>query len=263
MVKLVGPSWVEERLDSGEILVLDPRGRMRYLQGHLKGAISLPATALFGDNQRLLPAEGLSERFGAAGLDDSVVPVLYDSFDGQRGAMLAWALEYLGRKDVHLMDTFFDGWTGERRQVFYRPVEPQPRNFSLQVESGLRATLNDVRSAEATRLLDVRSVEEFTGQSEVDARPGHVPGAANIMWRAFLGSGHEYLDSTENIKRRLSDAGISEGDSVITYCRVGMRAALGRLALQQSGYNVRLYDGSYAEWSAAGLPVETSSSPAD
>ena len=83
------------------------------------------------------------------------------------------------------------------------------------------------------------------------------------MWRAFLGPGHEYLDSSENIKRRMKDADISEGDSVITYCRVGMRAALGRLALQQSGYNVRLYDGSYAEWSAAELPVETSSLPAD
>jgi 3-mercaptopyruvate sulfurtransferase SseA len=29
------------------------------------------------------------------------------------------------------------------------------------------------------------------------------------------------------------------------------------LALQQLGYPVRLYDGSYAEWAGAGLPVET------
>ena len=262
MVKLVGPSWVEERLDSREVLVLDPRGRMRHLQGHLKGAISVPATSLFGDNQRLLPVEELSERFGAAGLDDTVVPVLYDSYDGQRGAMLAWALEYLGRSDVYLMDTFFEGWAVERRHVFYRPVEPQPRSFTPRVVTGVRATLEDVRSGAATRLLDVRSVEEFAGQSDVDDRPGHIPGAANVMWRAFLGPGHEYLDSAENIKRRLSDSDISDGDSVITYCRVGMRAALGYLALRQLGYDVRLYDGSYAEWSTAGLPVETSSPPA-
>ena len=262
MVKLVEPSWVEERLDSREVLVLDPRSRMRYLQGHLKGAISLPATSLFGDDQRLLSPEQLSERIGAAGLDDRAVPVIYDSYDGQRGAMLAWVLEYLGRLDVHLMDTFFDGWQAGRRQVFYRPVEPEPRSFTSRVVHGVRATLNDVRSGSATRLLDVRTVEEFAGQSEADDRPGHIPGAANIMWRAFLGPDHDYLDSAENIKRRLSDSGISDGDSVVTYCRVGMRAALGYLALKQLGYDVRLYDGSYAEWSGVGLPVETGGPPA-
>ena len=31
---------------------------------------------------------------GAAGLDEQATPVLYDSFDGQNGAMLAWLLEY-------------------------------------------------------------------------------------------------------------------------------------------------------------------------
>jgi hypothetical protein len=33
-----------------------------------------------------------------------------------------------------------------------------------------------------------------------------------------------------------------------------MRAALGYLALQQAGYEVRLYDRSYAEWARSGLP---------
>ena len=114
---------------------------------------------------------------------------------------------------------------------------PRPGNLHLMNRGGEilaeRASLDDVRSAQATRLLDVRSVEEFTGRSEVDDRPGHIPGATNIVWRTFSGSAHGYLDSAENIKHRLSDAGISEGDSVITYCRVGMRAALGHLALQQ------------------------------
>jgi 3-mercaptopyruvate sulfurtransferase SseA len=33
-----------------------------------------------------------------------------------------------------------------------------------------------------------------------------------------------------------------------------MRAALGYLALQQAGYDIRLYDRSYAEWARSGLP---------
>jgi 3-mercaptopyruvate sulfurtransferase SseA len=35
-----------------------------------------------------------------------------------------------------------------------------------------------------------------------------------------------------------------------------MRAALGYVALRQAGYDIRLYDRSYAEWARSGLPVE-------
>jgi 3-mercaptopyruvate sulfurtransferase SseA len=43
----------------------------------------------------------------------------------------------------------------------------------------------------------------------------------------------------------------------VAYCRIGPRAALGYLALSQLGIGVRLYDGSFAQWSRTALPVET------
>jgi thiosulfate/3-mercaptopyruvate sulfurtransferase len=258
MVTLVEPSWVLERLGDPGIVVLDPGGRMKYLRGHLKGAINLNVARIFGDNGRLLPPEQLAELFGSVGLGDMTTPVLYDSYDGQRGAMLAWALEYLGSSDVHLMDTFYEGWVVQGHEIFYRPVEPSPRDFRMRLTPGVRSSLGDVKNHGASRLLDVRSLEEFTGQTEIDARPGHIPGALNLVWSQFLGDNHYYLDSAEAIKERLSAVGVSEGDSVIAYCRVGMRAAVGYLALQRLGYDVRLYDGSYAEWTSAMMPVETS-----
>ena len=262
MVKLVEPSWVAEALGSPEVLVLDPRTRTRYLQGHLKGSISLPVSRLVGDNGRLLPADRLADLFAAAGLEDTVVPVVYDSYDGQRGAFMAWALEYLGSRDVHLMDTFFEGWVSQGNEIFYRPVEPSPRSFTARVVPEIRATLEQVREKGAARLLDVRSAEEFTGSSDVDARPGHIPGATNLIWRRLLGTGDRFLDSAENIRQLLADSGISPNDPVIAYCRVGMRAGVAYLALQQLGYDVRLYDGSYSEWQDAGLPVEGNRSSA-
>jgi 3-mercaptopyruvate sulfurtransferase SseA len=42
----------------------------------------------------------------------------------------------------------------------------------------------------------------------------------------------------------------------VAYCRSGPRAALGYLALTQTGYDARLFDGSFAQWARAGLPVE-------
>ena len=257
MVRLIDAAWMEQRLDTPEVLVLDPRSRMKYLQGHLKGAINLPATRFFDSEGRLLPSLELGEIFGSGGLTDTKIPVIYDSYDGQKGALVAWVLEHLGRSDVCLMDTFYEGWAAQGKELFYRPVMPTRQEFKTNEAPNVRAKLRDVQNLGKAKLLDVRSVEEFKGQSETDVRPGHIPGSSNIPWLQFLGVDHHYLDSLDGIKQRLSTAGILEGDSVITSCRVGMRAAVGYLALQQLGYNVRLYDGSYAEWEDSGLPVES------
>ena len=259
MVRFVTASWVEERLVAADTLVLDPRGRMRYLRGHLLGAVNLPIDCLFGADGKLLAPAELAGFLGETGLDETRTPVIYDSHDGQRGAMMAWVLEYLGRTDARLMDTFFDGWAAQGREVFYKPVEPEPRWFAQRVAPAVRATTADVRTRRAERLLDVRSTQEFSGSFENDPRPGHIPGAVNVPWTELVGSDHSYLASSDEIGRRLEERGIGRGDKIIAYCRVGMRAALGYLALQQVGYDVRLYDGSYAEWSDEGLPVETPS----
>jgi 3-mercaptopyruvate sulfurtransferase SseA len=60
----------------------------------------------------------------------------------------------------------------------------------------------------------------------------------------------------ERIEQLLNAAGIQRGDTIVGYCRSGLRAAVGYLALQQAGYDIRLYDRSYAEWARSGLPVE-------
>ena len=55
-------------------------------------------------------------------------------------------------------------------------------------------------------------------------------------------------------------AGVSNDTQVITYCGRGYAAACGMLALKVLGHDaVRLYDGSWTEWSAdPALPAEVS-----
>jgi 3-mercaptopyruvate sulfurtransferase SseA len=78
----------------------------------------------------------------------------------------------------------------------------------------------------------------------------------NIVWRDLNGSSQSVLAARERIEHLLTSAGVGRTDQVVAYCRSGPRASLGYLALQQCGYQVRLYDGSYAEWVRSGLPVE-------
>jgi len=256
MATLVTAQWVEQHVDAPDVLPLDPRRPMRYLQGHLKNAVNLPIYKAFDAEAKLLPDEHLRHWIGAAGLDDQTVPLIYDSYDGQNGAMLAWLLEYFGRTDVHVLNIFYERWVTEGREVFYKPVTATPKAFTARVNPELRVTIDDLRGESNLKLIDFRSREEYTGQQDRDGRPGHIPGAVNIVWRDLVGSQREVLASPETIQHLVNAAGIRRGDRITGYCRLGMRAAVGYLALQQAGYDIRLYDRSYAEWARSGLPVE-------
>lgn len=255
MATVVTAQWLEAQGDRSTLL-LDPRRPMRYLQGHLKQAVNLPVYKAFDAEGKLLPDEQLQHWLRAAGLDDQRTPVVYDSFDGQNGAMLTWLLEYFGRRDMHVLSIFYERWVAEGHEVFYRPVPPVPGNFTAHPNPRLRVALDDLRREPGLKLIDFRSREEYSGQQDRDGRPGHIPGAVNIVWRDLVGSQQEVLASPERIRQLVSDAGIQPDDTVVAYCRLGMRAAVGYLALQQAGYDVRLYDRSYAEWARSGLPVE-------
>lgn len=255
MATFVSADWVGERLDGSDFMVIDPRSAMRYLQGHLKRAVNLPQRKMLDVQGKLLPVVDLAKLFGAAGLGSRQTPLLYDSHDGRNAAMVAWVLEYLGRDDVHLMDLFFERWKAQGREVFYRPVPLEAKPFAAHLNPGTRATLADVSNPGGLKLVDTRSREEYTGAGDTDARPGHIPGALNVAWQDLVGRDGRLLRSDEELRQILSAAGIQQSDRVIAYCRTGVRAAVSYLAFRRLGLDVRLYDGSYAEWEQSGLPV--------
>lgn len=257
MAKLVDAEWAAARLESKEIIVVDPRRPMKYLLGHLPGAINIPMYKAFGADGKLLAPAALADFIGGAGLGDSPTPMLYDSPEGQNAAMLAWILEYLGRRDVVILDIYYENWKAQGREVRYRPVAGKPANFTAHENPQIRATLAEVRDGRGLKLVDFRSREEFTGERAIgNDVPGHIPGAANIVWRDLTSPPDRILNAPEKIAKLLTDAGIKRDDKIVAYCRSGPRATVGYLALKELGYEVTLFDGSYAEWTANGLPVE-------
>ena len=256
MATFVSADWVQSRLDDPGFVTIDTRFSMRHLMGHLRGAVNVPPPKLRDAQGRLLPPEDLARLFGAAGLGDDLVPVLYDGYDGRNSAMVAWALEYLGRDDVHIMDVVYDEWKAQGREVLYRPVPPVACQFTVRVNSTVRATLDDISRATDLKLVDARSREEYKGETETDEKPGHIPGAVNVVWQELVGQDGRLICSEEEARQVFGEAKIKQSDRVVAYCKVGARAAVGYLALKRLGYDVRLYDASYAEWEQSGLPVE-------
>ena len=256
MATFVSADWVEEHIGRPGYLLVDPRSAMRYLMGHLRGAVSVPLKKLQDDQGRLREPQALAETFAAAGLGDDVVPVLYDGSDGRNAAMHAWILEYLGRDDIHIMDLLYDHWKEQGREVLYRPVAQKSSSFTTNVRAEVRASVDDAANPGGAKLLDSRSIEEYRGEVEIDQRPGHIPGSIHLAWSELAGQDGRLLIEHDRLEQALSSVGVGRDDSVIAYCRSGLRAALPYLAMKQAGYNVRLYDGSYVEWMMSGNPVE-------
>jgi hydroxyacylglutathione hydrolase len=98
---------------------------------------------------------------------------------------------------------------------------------------GLEAT--ERQRPDARVLLDVRGAAEWSA--------GHIPDSLNLP----LGELEPRLDE------------IPRGRSLVVHCQTGARAAIAASLLRARGFpDVRVFTGGFAEWRAAGLPVEVS-----
>ena len=264
---LVSGEWLSPRLDDPGVVVLYVGSdRAAYDGGHIPGARFLPIGAITteqgGNTNELPPVTHLDSVFESVGVSDDSRVIVY-------GAPLAAArafftLDYLGHGDrTALLDGGVEQWATENRSVS-RATPPDVRaSFTPRVrpERVVDAEwVNQHRSDPDVALMDARPSAQFTGVVAGDGvpRPGHIPGAGNLFWEETIQSRERpVLKDPEALRAMFREAGVDPGDTVVSYCRTGMQASFAYFVARYLGYETRVYDGSFMDWSQREeLPVE-------
>ena len=257
---LVSVDWLAEHLQDSSIVLLHvgmpsarssgefiPRARFMNYQEIVQVRDGLIV--------EMPPVDELIEPFEVAGVSDASLVVLYGS-PAHLPARAYVTLDYLGHgARTVVLDGGLEAWKAANHPVEATPAQG-PRGLFTPI------TRDDVLvSAEwieerlfgpEIALIDSRPEGEYTGRlpTRVGARAGHIPGARNLYWEDLLvASENPVLRDSTDVVIQFLQAGANDRATVVNYCWVGMRASYTYLIAKHLGYDTRLYDGSWNEWS--------------
>jgi thiosulfate/3-mercaptopyruvate sulfurtransferase len=242
-----------------------------YDQGHIPGAVGWNWQTQLQDNIKrdLIDKAALEKLLGQSGISNDTTILLYGDNNNWFAAYAFWQLKYYGHQNVKLINGGRKKWLEEKRPLTKDAPKVTPTTYHVRGTDGsVRAFRDDVlgivQGKKRGHLVDVRSVDEFTGKiiappgmTETAQRAGHIPGAANVPW-AQAANEDGTFKSAEALASLYGGKGINGSDEVIAYCRIGERSSHTWFVLKYLlGYNnVRNYDGSWTEWgNLIGSPI--------
>ena len=269
---LVDTQWVENHLNDDAIRVVEvDENPGLYAEAHIPGAIGFDWKKDLQDQVKrdfLGPAE-FGELFGSRGISSDHTIVLYGDRNNWFAAYTYWYLKYYGHDNVKLMNGPREKWIAEGRPTSTDVPSYDSQQFSAQEgDAAIRAMRDEVSDAldSNTRLVDVRSPQEFSGEliamagyeQEGAQRAGHIPGAASVPWSQAVQEDGTFK-SADDLSALYSGKGVTDGNPIIAYCRIGERSAHTWFVLHELlGHDdVKNYDGSWTEWgNMVAVPIE-------
>jgi thiosulfate/3-mercaptopyruvate sulfurtransferase len=269
---LVETEWVAEHLDDPDVRIVEvDENPALYAEAHIPGAIGFDWQNDLQDQVRrdFLGPEEFGELFGSRGISDDHLIVLYGDRNNWFAAYTYWYLRYYGHDNVRLMNGPREKWISEGRPTESEAPSYEPATFEARPgDDAIRARRDEVRSAldADTRLVDVRSPQEFSGEiiamagyeQEGAQRAGHIPGAASIPWAQAVREDGTFKPR-EELEELYGGRGVLGGEPIIAYCRIGERSAHTWFVLHEllGRDDVKNYDGSWTEWgNLVDVPIE-------
>jgi len=267
---LVSGSWLADHLRDPHLVVLFAGDAKDYAQ-HIPGAIRLDFTSIStppGSGKLTLelpPPADIAEAFSKMGVSNDSHVVLYFAADNwaSRTTRVFLTLDSIGMAgNTSILDGGLGVWKSEGRALTEDVPAVKPGKLTAHPQADVVADIDYVRANlhhPGVDIIDARNPEYYTGASTANGkRAGHIPGATNLTFSTLLDASGKFK-SPEVLATMFHDAGVKSGDRVVSYCHIGQQATVVYFVARYLGYDARLFDGSWEEWSAhTDLPAETS-----
>ncbi len=267
---VVSAEWLASHRADPAVVILHVGERRGYEREHIPGAryisfedVARRGESVGGNTLEMLPPEELRanlERFGVS--DDSRIVVYYADEWVSPATRVIFTLDWFGLGDrTALLDGGIDAWKG--RGLPLTSDVPPAANGTLSSRTP-RSIIVDAAWIRANApgkgiaLIDARAPVYYDGPKHGEHRQGHIPGAVNIPF-TVLADDSVRLTTLEALREQFRAAGVKDGDTIVAYCHIGQQATAVLFAARALGHQVKLYDGSFDDWSRrTELPVESS-----
>jgi thiosulfate/3-mercaptopyruvate sulfurtransferase len=272
---LVTSSWLSDHINDKNLVLLHVGDKAEYDREHLPGArfvklddISISNHDVPGALMLQMPDPAdMRDRLARLGIsDDSRVVVYYGNDWVTPATRVVFTLDYAGLGNQSaLLDGGMQKWKREGRTLTAEvPAATTGHLAALKikpivvdadyVKANVGKTGISVVDGRAAAFYD--GVQTGGGMHGEKHKTGHVAGARSVPYTEITTSDLQ-LKSPAELEAIFAKAGVKPGDTVIGYCHIGQQATGMLFAARSLGHKVLLYDGSFEDWSARDLPVET------
>jgi len=262
---LVDAAWLKLHLDDPDLVLLHVGDDEEYAAGHIRGArlvalddISVSEHTATGLMLEMPPAEDLRARLQKLGISDTSRIVVYYGNDWvSPSTRVVFTLQYAGLgAHTSLLDGGMPAWVKaggvlgkdapKTAPGTLAPLQTQP----LVVDA---AYVRDHLATPGIAIVDGRAAVFYDGVKQGGAhgqvdRAGHIRGAHSVPYTDITDAQMRVLPQAD-LPARIARAGIAPGDTVIGYCHIGQQATAMLFAARLLGHPVKLYDGSFQDWS--------------
>lgn len=277
---LVDVAWVKANAGKPGIVLLDVQSPVDYLRAHIPGAVN---TNYEKDGWRvkengvpgMLPHDTskLAQTIGNLGIGNVTHVVLVapgkDSTDMGIATRLYWTFKVLGHDNVSILDGGMQAYLAEVDKqgkpvnaLDKGPAKATPQSFSVSLRKEMLVNRDDVKAAmdKGIVLVDNRPSDQYLGvnRTPVAAANGTIPHALNMPQSWLTQNGGGTFRSKQEIEKLYKVAGVPTAGQQISFCNTGHWASVGWFASSEvlGNKDVKLYDGSMAEWTHAKMPLE-------